>query len=156
MLPRTNVFQEKFIDFQRLRFTAWDSVLDCLDSGFCRSGWPKRSVIHWLVGCFAGCLSSGDQHSVHTLLWPSCTAQKGWSGMLGSRHGHSVSSLQYWTSLLHSRLSVPVFACVLCHEMEWGSMTVPVEQCKYIWGKSWGGLGVLLGDLGTCSSLKTT
>lgn len=28
-------------------------------------------------------------------------------------------------------LSVPVFACLLCHEMDRGRMIVPVEQCKY-------------------------
>lgn len=38
-------------------------------------------------------------------------------------------------------LNVPVFACVLCHEMERGCMIVSVKQCKYApWGKTMGGL----------------
>lgn len=119
-------------------------------------GWEEVWLTGWLVGWFAGSLlSSGDRYSGHALLCLSRGGQRADQGC------EAAARLGVFTELKHSAepdeltllqtrcLSVPVFACLLCHEMERACMIVPVEQLQVpaLRGRpiplSW---GVLLGD----------
>lgn len=101
--------------------------------------------------------------------WSACRSQpcvpvlsrtKGWSGMLGSRHGHSLSSLQYRTSPPCSRLNVSMSQCLLvCCAMKWseGVRLWPWSNANMPPFFSGGRMhfGVLLGGIGRSECCRT-
>lgn len=81
-----------------------------------------------------------------------------WDARQQARAFTELSAIQDKPAMLQTQcLYVPVFACLLCHEMERGCAIVAVEQCKYAPFFSGGRMhfGVLLGGIGRSECCRT-
>lgn len=88
----------------------------------CQPGWLDRSVAHWLVGLLAGWLTPG----ISIQVMPYCAHPVQHKGLIrdAKQQARVFTELKRTTALDEPAplqtwcLSVPVFARLLCHEME--------------------------------------
>lgn len=91
---------------------------------FCQPGWLERSVAYRLVGWYSWLVTSKDQHSAHVQPLPFCFLQH--KGLISDarqqarafRHLKHTAATDELSLHQTQRLSVPVFACPLCHETD--------------------------------------
>lgn len=99
--------------------------------------WFSGSPLCWLVGRVAVRFSLRFALVISMQVTPLCARlvrNKGliWDARQQARAFSELSAIQDKPAALQTEcLYVPVFACLLCHEMERGCAIVAVEQCKY-------------------------